>query len=117
MHYRVTQDRGCQSPTGVVYAPGQKIDSGEFDQGLLDRLVAKGFLETYEPNAAPPPAPAGRPVRTIPSIWVMDPAGIRGMSLDQLNIMILELDDSVDLFEDADEAAAWLSKDYEEIAV
>jgi hypothetical protein len=47
----------------------------------------------------------------------MDPDGIRGMSLDQLNVLILERDDSVELFEDVDEAAAWLSKDFEEIAV
>jgi hypothetical protein len=117
MHYRVTKDRGCQSPSGIVYAPCQKIDSGEFDQGLLDRLVDKGFLETYDPNEAPPPAPVGRPVRTIPSIWIVDPAGIRGLSLDQLNIMILERDGDIAPFEDEDEAAGWLSKDFEEIAV
>lgn len=117
MHYRVTKDRGCQSPNGIVYDSGQKIDSGEFDQGLLDRLVAKGFLETYDPNEAPPPPPAGRTGRIIPSIWIVDPSGIRGLSLDQLNIMILERDPDVAPFEDELEAAGWLSKDFEEITV
>ena len=117
MHYRTTKDRGCQSPSAIVYGPGEKIDSGEFDQGLLDRLVAKGFLEIYDPSAPPPPPPAGRTGRVSPSIWTMDPDGIRGMSLDQLNVLILERDDSVELFEDVDEAAAWLSKDFVEVPV
>lgn len=117
MHYRVTQDRGCQSPQGVVYGPGQKVESGDFDQDLLDRLVKKGFLETYDPDAPPPPAPKGRTGRTIPSIWTVDPDGIRGMSIEQLNIMILERDDSIEPFETVEEAVAWLTQDYEEIAV
>jgi hypothetical protein len=117
MHYRVTQNRGCQSPSGIIYAPGQKIDSGEFDQGLLDRLVTKGFLETYDPNEAPPPPPVGRVGRINPSIWAMDPSGIRGLDVDQLNIMILERDDRIEPFETAEEAAAWLCQDFEEIPV
>jgi hypothetical protein len=117
MHYRVTKTRGCQSPKGAVYGSGEKIDSGEFDQDLLDRLVAKGFLETYDPDAAPPPPPVGRTGRVTPSIWTMDPDGIRGLALDQLNIMILERDDEVAPFETVEEAAAWLSQDYEEIPV
>jgi hypothetical protein len=47
----------------------------------------------------------------------MDPDGIRGLALDQLNIMILERDDEVAPFETVEEAAAWLSQDYEEIPV
>lgn len=114
MHYRTTKDRGCQSPSAVVYGPGEKIDSGEFDQDYLDRLVEKGFLETYNPDTPPPPAPAGRTGRIIPSIWVTDPVGILGLSVDQLNIMILERDGSIEPFETAEEAAAWLCQDYEE---
>lgn len=114
MHYRVTKNRGCLAPTGTYYAPGQGIDKGEFDQARIDRLVETGFLETYDPDAPPPPPPEGRPVRTIPSIWTVDPAGIRGLGVDQLNIMILERDPSIEPFETAEEAAAWLSQDYEE---
>ena len=118
MHYRVTQDRGCQSSTGIIYAAGQTVDLGEFTgQDLIDRLVAKGFLEAFDPTTPPPPPPKGRTGRMNPSIWVVDPSGIRGLDVDQLNVMILERDAKVQPFETVEEASAWLSQDYEEIAV
>ncbi len=120
MHYRVRKDRGSLSPSGKYYAPGAAIKVGDFGQEHVDHLVEAGYLESYAVAPPAPPAPPkreGRPVRTIPSIWVTDPAGIRGMGVDELNIMILERDDSVEPFETAEEAIAWLSQDYEHLTL
>ena len=120
MHYRVAKDRGCQTPKGVYISPGTAIEVGDFGQDRVNRLVEKGYLESYLPEVVQLPAPKkreGRPVRTIPSIWVNDPAGIRGMDVDALNIMILERDDSVEPFDTAEEAIAWLSQDFEPVAL
>lgn len=54
-----------------------------------------------------PPAKQG-------SLWALDPDGLRGKPLAELNIMVAERKPDERAFEDAAEAVAWLSQDYKE---
>ena len=58
---------------------------------------------------------SGNPV-AVNSRWDLDPDGLRGMTLDQLNVMILERDDSVEPQETVEEAVEWLSQDFKPAA-
>ena len=47
------------------------------------------------------------------SPWVFDPAFLRGKSLDELNVMVQELDDTVAPLETPEEAVGFLSQDFQ----
>lgn len=51
-------------------------------------------------------------VKTPLSIWNLDPEQLKGKSLDELNVMILERDDTIDPFDTLEEAVAQLSQDF-----
>lgn len=118
MNYRVSKKRGCTSPKGVYFAPGAEIEEGDFGHDRIKQLTAAGFLEAYDPKPDTPTSRAERPGRkgrVTPSIWNLDPAGLRGMSVEQLNVMVLERDAKVTPFETIEEAVWWLTQDYESI--
>lgn len=118
MQYRVSENAGCLTPSGKHLAPGSQVDPSDFSAPRLEQLIRAGFIvevgdEPKQESAADeaPPAPA-KPPTTVPSRWALDPDGLRGMDVDDLNVMILEIDQDVDPFETAEEAIAWLTQDY-----
>ena len=48
------------------------------------------------------------------SVWVLDPDGLFGKDIEELNVMIAERQPEVDPFDTAEEAITWLSQDYVE---
>ncbi len=119
MNYRVTKNHGCLAPGGARYKSLSEIDQADFTPARIQSLITAGYLESFEPNARPAPAPApqGRTGLVSPSVWVLDPADLQDKSLDELNVMILERDDELEQFETVEEARAWLTQDYEAVEV
>ncbi len=60
----------------------------------------------------------GKPTKVekveVASRFAFDPDGLRGLDLDQLNVMIAERDPSVEPYESVEEATAHLSQDWVE---
>jgi hypothetical protein len=113
MEYRVAKDRGVLTPGGEHLKPGEKVDFLLFGQRIKS-LVAKGFVEEFDPDAVVEVVPEFEPRTGLvtPSIWTMDPAPLAYLDLDILNILIMEKDDRVEAFDTKEEAIAWLSQDY-----
>lgn len=79
-------------------------------------LKVDAEIETV--GAAPKPeAPVEVATHTRVSHWNLDPDGLRGKSLDDLNILVAERDPSVEPFTTVEEAIGWLSMDYSPPAV
>lgn len=66
--------------------------------------------------AAATPQPSAGVVIQQESIWNLDPATLKGKDVNQLNAMVKERSLDVTPFETAEEAAAYLSKDYKPAA-
>lgn len=115
-----------------IYKPGEEFPEGVLSSEQIKRHIKAGYLVDGSQPAPAIPADlqprlpgideSGRPAGRAPkaakpakskSIWSMDPDGLRGLDVDQLNVMIAERDDSVEPFETSEEALAFLSADYE----
>lgn len=126
---------------GGYLKPGTRIERSQIKkwemESSLDSLLASGFLvwmheieadkHGYGPDVTPPkPVPAesdhgvvthdrGEKIAVTQrtSLWDADPASLQGKDLDALNVMIQELDASVEPFATEAEAIAWLSQDFD----
>ncbi len=116
MSYQVAEDRGCISPKGRCYKPGELVDASDFSPDQLARVVRGGYVVEVkdEPKPKKSKARKGRTGRTTPSKWVLDPDGLRGRGLERLNVMIYEIDPGAGPAATAEEAIHWLSQDYVE---
>jgi len=110
MSYRTI--KGVQTKDAEFLNPGTLIeDVSVFDQP--DRLIEAGFIVPAEDEPAAEPVVEGRGDKVSPTPWVFDPESLQGIDIDQLNVLIAERDESIEPFEDVDEAIDWLSQDYE----
>ena len=126
MIYTVTKGKAILAPKGSkLYLGGQELPTDKFTSAQIQRHLASGYLVATAGSSVELPAPAApkkkkkrrsrakpKPVE-VASLWAIDPDGLRGHDLEYLNVMIAERDDKLDPFEDAAEAVAWLSQDYE----
>lgn len=53
-----------------------------------------------------------KPVTQLQSVWIMNPANLEGLDLNQLNIMVAERDPHVKPFDTVEEAKSQLTKDF-----
>lgn len=59
------------------------------------------------------PAPGERGGGQAPSVWTVDPANLEGKSLEELNVMVLDRDNSMEPFSTVEEAVAQLTADFQ----
>lgn len=115
---------GKHGPRRMI-KPGMVLPEGAVAAKELPHLLRDGFLvrrgsadeeQQDEPiahmNAEGEVTPVTAVAKAAESIWTLDPKGLKGKTLDQLNAMILERDPAVAPFEDAKEARAHLSQHY-----
>lgn len=57
-------------------------------------------------------SPEGKPIPVHFGKWDLDPEKLQGLDLDQLNVMVLERDPSIEEFQTVEEAIEWLSQDF-----
>jgi hypothetical protein len=99
-------DRLTETPPGVEEKPAIK-------SGSDDRRVSKPEeVVTTSSGGVVSKTTKKKIGRPAVSIWNLDPAELSGKDIDDLNVMILERDDSIDPFETTEEAVAFLSKDF-----
>jgi hypothetical protein len=141
MILKVKRGGSIVGPDNKHYKSGDVIPSGLLSAKQIQEHLKSGFLQASRPAAralsleeiasvasdedfvenAPGSSPvagiseSGNPV-AVNSRWDLDPDGLRGMTLDQLNVMILERDDSVEPLETVEEAVEWLSQDFKPAA-
>jgi hypothetical protein len=99
---------------------GQRIDPSALglNEVECDRLIAIGTcaLVTSEGWSEGSTEP-GKKGTVNKSRWSIDPATLRGMTLEQLNVMVAERDEKGEIkaFTTIEEAIAFLSQDFEAI--
>ena len=108
---RVALDRSVLMSNGIALPPGAEVPEGEFTADRIEALLRKGFL--VDGDAPEIEEQEGRGLDVTPSKWSLNPADLEGKDLDELNVMVLERDETVDPFETVEEAVAWLSQDFE----
>lgn len=99
--------------------PGLFITKDTGDAPVFDELAgteeaAASHISFSDEIAEPEetPAPETKEGWIAPSAWIRDPTELEGLSLEELNIQILAVDDTIEPFETQEEAVAWLSQDY-----
>lgn len=92
------------------YLPGDTVDPDIFraQPGRVEELVALGFLVT----AKKAKAKSRKEAPVVVGKWRVNPERIRDLPLVDLNLMILEIDNTVPEFEDEQAARDWLSQDF-----
>lgn len=116
---QVAKSNSILTPGGAQLLPGADIPPGTLTPERETALLLKGLIVEVLPsedNPAPAPIRKGVPTRPgsgIPSLWILDPANLEGKDLDDLNVMILERDDSIEPFETIEEAIGQLCMDFE----
>lgn len=114
-------EQGILSPTKPKAGPQPGLfitkDTGEapvFDELAGTEEAAASHISFSDEVAEPEetPAPEKKKGWIAPSAWIRDPAELEGLSLEELNIQILAVDDTIEPFETSEEAIAWLSQDY-----
>lgn len=105
------------APDRINLMPGDVIDHTLIADSLLKEWIGYGWIvETVVEDvpedlrhAEPEPEPEA-PAR---GPWRHNPDDLEGKSLDDLNIMVQELDESIEPFETEEEAIFFLSQDYQ----
>ena len=118
--YACAKDKAFVDPLGRAYQPGQLISDkciGEIGMIRVQQLIKKGNIVVFEPDA--PDAPSVDQARrdagqTIVSPWVMDPAELEDLSLDDLNLLILDIDEDSEEELSIEAAIDKLTADYRE---
>lgn len=117
MAFRVTKKAEVYDPGRGVHPRGSEIDPALFSDGHWKMLVREGYVEEVElPAKKPEPkteAPKGTG-RARRSKWNVDPDSLRGLTLDQLNIRIKQIDGRRKPAQSVEEAIQILSEDYED---
>lgn len=138
MILKVTKGGSVVGPNNVLYRSGQIVPGGVFSDQQVKAHLASGYLRVV-PGSAPvasveskpepeegavenppglDPTPSVgssgdlAPAPKIASRWVLDPDALKGMTLDQLNVMVVERDESIEPFDTVEEAIEWLSQDF-----
>lgn len=121
MAYRVR--KGTVTFKESLYKQGDVIDDDHLpDPQRVQHLCKVGILCSEEEEALPTDTITSNyggveqtkeaPARHTDKRWALDPDGLRGKPLEELNVMIKERDDSLPLMETEAEAIAFLSKNY-----
>lgn len=116
MAFRVTKKAEVYDPNRGVHPRGSVIDPKLFSDGHWKMLIRDGYVEEFELQTEKPAQKpeakrgTGRPRR---SKWNVDPDSLRGLSLDQLNIRIKQVDGRRKPAQSVDEAIEILSADFE----
>lgn len=88
--------------------PDQAIETVDKEGGAV---VRSGPRDTTPVRiAGTPPAPVAD--SAAGSKWVLDPATLEGKSLDELNVMVAERDNSIDPLTSIENAVSLLSQDF-----
>jgi len=114
--------KGSFSACGMLFKPGDRLTQKAKDSvsaKMLRRYLKDGTLNKgvhIATKKAEPDTPfkdVSKPIKldTV-GRWDLDPIDLSGMSLQQLNIMVLERDPTMTPFETLEEVAAQLSKDF-----
>lgn len=109
---------GCSvgKPAGGIYNSGLDVpqeDIAEFGEDRVAHMLTLGRLAVREDKKTDQePEREGRTGPVTPGQWNRNPQDLEGRNLDQLNVMVMEIDDSVELFETIEEAVYFLSADY-----
>lgn len=95
--------------------PGTPLDGLLSEQEILslqkDGWVIDAFPAAQATPAAAPARTSGK-VGESPDPWGLDPDGLRGRTLEELNLLIIERDQSMPPAASVDAAIALLSRDY-----
>jgi hypothetical protein len=99
---------------GAIYNAGMELPNNipsEICEDYLQRelIVESATAQKKTPYINPEWRKRLKPI----SKWNINPADLIGKTLMQLNIMILEKDESLEPFDSMDDAIEYLSKDYE----
>jgi len=102
--------------SGQIFKPGDPLPDNLPEDRLQDCLK-RGLIIEVKTGKAPPKAKvqiskAWRASHQPVSKWALNPADLAGKTLKQLNIMILEKDQSMEPFDTLDQAVEALSKDF-----
>lgn len=124
MKFRVKRGGSVIVGTGrtrKVIKPGELIPDGMLPPESIPSLLKSGHICRVAESAESPDHVPGLDQSTIlgsdgevklRSKWDLDPEGLTGMDLDQLNVLVAERDSKVEPFETAEEARDWLSQDF-----
>lgn len=96
----------------IPIVPPKTFLESEMAEEARTALLKSGHIEFIgisEGGEAPTPVVADPDKK---SKWRVDPDTLRGLSLEDVNIRILEIDSTVEPFEDLDEAIAFASQDF-----
>jgi len=80
---------------------------------IVAEHVASGFAEAIDGDRAPRAA-RGQRTRSPKGKWDFDPATLSYKTIDELNIMVFERDDTVEPFDTVEEAIYHLSQNFGE---
>ncbi len=94
---------------GIVYEAGAEITTDMIEEKEIKSHIEAGFIN--DTRSAPPLNPTAQ--APSPSKYLLNPANLRGKSLQELNLLVKGKDVSVEPFETVEEAIAHLSADYE----
>lgn len=100
--------KGVLSREGVYYAPGQVLPQDI--SGNPDSLVEMGFLSVHD-EAPVAEEVTGKPGAQTIGKWLLDPADLAELSLDELNVILAEMAPNEPAFEDRATGIAYLSRD------
>lgn len=104
----VVNSQDGSGAAATTYVAPSGTGTGNAGASIVEENTA-----TASPVAANGDQPApGNVIEQQQTPWNVDPATLEGKNLDELNVMVLEKDDSMEPFEDEAEAKAQLSKDF-----
>lgn len=107
---------------GKTYKPGELLTEDEIysiGRERLSRLMDKGrivvvLMDVPEPEAPAPSIDEQRLAegQVSPSKYDQDPADLKDLELDDLNLLALDIDEDSKAYDSVEEAVAALSADY-----
>jgi hypothetical protein len=119
MHPEYIPNTPVADPPGTSVKPlrtagrNDMLDASKSDPFAAPRESIHVQTPSGIQTSSGPAEKAPQPVTHKQTLWHLDPAGLEGKTLDQLNVMILERDETVEPFGTTEEAIAFLSQHFE----
>ena len=104
-------------PETLFLASEDKEQAGVIDacsllsSAKLSKLEKAGHMQAVD-RPAKKKGKQQAPVKTPKSPWVYDPEILKDKTLSQLNVLVQNVDASVEPFSTTEEAQAWVSQDF-----